>query len=47
MIDRAAGLRNRIVHEYDEIEPDKVFEAIGSALSDMPAYLKAVLSFIG
>ena len=46
-IARAAGLRNRIVHEYDEIEPEKVFEAIRSALSDMPVYLQAVLSFIG
>ncbi|MCL5966680.1 MAG: DUF86 domain-containing protein [Deltaproteobacteria bacterium] len=43
----AAGLRNRIVHEYDAIEPDKVFEAIRSALADLPAYLKAVLAFIG
>ena len=47
MIARAAGLRNRIVHEYDDIEPRKVFEAIGFALSDMPAYLKAILAFIG
>ncbi|OGP76175.1 MAG: hypothetical protein A2Z13_04425 [Deltaproteobacteria bacterium RBG_16_64_85] len=43
----AAGLRNRIVHEYDDIEPDKVFEAIQSALADLPIYLQAVLSFIG
>ena len=46
-IARAAGLRNLIVHEYDEIEPEKVFEAIRSALADLPVYLKAVLSFIG
>jgi uncharacterized protein YutE (UPF0331/DUF86 family) len=46
-IARAAGLRNRIVHEYDEIEPEKVFEAIRSALVDLPVYLQAVLSFIG
>ena len=46
-IARSAGLRNRIVHEYDEIEPEKVFEAIRSALADLPVYLKAVLSFIG
>jgi len=44
---QAAGLRNLIVHEYDEIEPEKVFEAIRSALADLPVYLKAVLSFIG
>jgi len=29
------------------IEPEKVFEAIRSALADLPVYLKAVLSFIG
>jgi len=46
-IARSAGLRNRIVHEYDEIDPEKVFEAIRSALADLPVYLKAVLSFIG
>jgi len=46
-IARAAGLRNRIVHEYDAIEPEKVFGAIGSALADLPVYLKSVLSFIG
>jgi uncharacterized protein YutE (UPF0331/DUF86 family) len=43
----AAGLRNRIVHEYDDIEPEKVFEAIRSALADLPVYLQAVLSFVG
>ena len=43
----AAGLRNRIVHEYDEIEPEKIFEAIRTALSDLPIYLKAVLTFVG
>jgi uncharacterized protein YutE (UPF0331/DUF86 family) len=43
----SAGLRNRIVHEYDEIDPAKVFEAIQAALSDLPTYLKAVLSFVG
>jgi len=41
----AAGLRNRIVHEYDEIDPEKVFEAILSALADLPVYMKGVLSF--
>jgi hypothetical protein len=30
-----------------EIEPEKVFEAIRSALADLPVYLQAVLSFIG
>jgi uncharacterized protein YutE (UPF0331/DUF86 family) len=41
------GLRNRIVHEYDDIDPAKVFEATQAALFDLPVYLKAVLSFAG
>jgi uncharacterized protein YutE (UPF0331/DUF86 family) len=41
-----SGLRNRIVHEYDEVDPQRVHEAIGSAVADVAAYLRAVESFI-
>ena len=41
-----AGLRNRIVHEYDEIDHQRVFEAVGSAIVDIPAYLAAVMRFL-
>ena len=41
-IARSAGLRNRLVHEYDEIDARKLFDALGSALDDVPAYLAAV-----
>ena len=41
----SAGLRNRIVHEYDDIDPGKVFDAIKVALADLPVYLDAVLKF--
>ena len=37
-----AGLRNRIVHEYDELDPRKVHEALQAALRDIPAYLQRV-----
>jgi uncharacterized protein YutE (UPF0331/DUF86 family) len=37
-----AGLRNRIAHEYDEIEPEKVYEALRAALTDIPRYLGRV-----
>ena len=37
-----AGLRNRIVHDYDELDHARVFEAVGRALIDIPAYLGAV-----
>lgn len=45
-IARSAGLRNRLVHEYDEIDPRKVFEALGAALDDVPAYLEKVNAFL-
>lgn len=38
----AAGLRNRIVHEYNELEEEKVYTAIQSSLRDIPMYLKQV-----
>ena len=41
-IARAAGPRNRLVHDYDEIDPRKIFEALASALRDVPRYLAAV-----
>ena len=39
----SAGLRNRLAHEYDEIDPQKVFEAIESCLRDVPKYLKNII----
>ncbi len=38
----SAGLRNRIVHEYNEIDHQKVFEGLLSALRDIPTYLNGV-----
>ena len=37
-----AGLRNRIVHEYDEIDSEKVHEALQSAVKDIPQYLALI-----
>jgi uncharacterized protein YutE (UPF0331/DUF86 family) len=39
----SAGLRNRLAHEYDEIDAKKVFEAMGSCLKDVPKYLKNIV----
>jgi len=39
----SAGLRNRLAHEYDEIDAKKVFEAIASCLKDVPKYLKNII----
>lgn len=42
----SAGLRNRIAHEYDEIDPRKVHAAIRATVEDVPAYLRAVDAFV-
>jgi uncharacterized protein YutE (UPF0331/DUF86 family) len=39
-----AGLRNRIVHEYDEIDPARVHAALGDAARDVVAYLRQIES---
>jgi uncharacterized protein YutE (UPF0331/DUF86 family) len=39
----SAGLRNRLAHEYDEIDEKKVFAAINSCLKDVPKYLKNIV----
>ncbi len=41
-----AGLRNRIVHGYDDIEPDKVYEALQAAVKDIPDYLRYVHQYV-
>ncbi len=40
------GLRNRIVHEYDDVDPNKVHEALSAAIQDVPAYLRAVEAYV-
>ena len=45
-IARAAGLRNRLVHEYEEIDSRKVFEGLEAALRDIPLYLSRVNAFV-
>ncbi len=42
----AAGLRNRIIHEYDDIDPGLTFEGMRSAVRDIPLYAKAVLEYL-
>jgi len=41
-----AGLRNRIAHEYDDIDPQKLFEAVRQAGHDIPEYLRHVNSWL-
>jgi uncharacterized protein YutE (UPF0331/DUF86 family) len=41
-----AGLRNRIAHEYETIDPLRVHEALQSAVRDIPAYLRRIAEFV-
>ncbi|MFA7319090.1 MAG: DUF86 domain-containing protein [Parcubacteria group bacterium] len=40
----SAGLRNRLAHEYDEVDAKKIFDAIGTCLKDVPRYLKNIVN---
>ena len=37
-----SGLRNRIVHEYDELDPQKIHEALQTGLADISTYLRRI-----
>jgi uncharacterized protein YutE (UPF0331/DUF86 family) len=41
-----AGLRNRIAHLYDKIDPARVHEALQSAVRDVPEYLRHVSAYL-
>ncbi len=42
----SAGLRNRLVHEYDDIDSNQVFKAISFALQQYPLYVKQVNDYL-
>jgi uncharacterized protein YutE (UPF0331/DUF86 family) len=42
-----AGLRNRITHEYEAIDPARVHEALQSAVRDIPEYLRRLAAHVG
>lgn len=42
----AAGLRNRLAHEYNEIDNQKIHEALGASRTNVPRYLEAVRAFL-
>lgn len=43
---RSAGLRNRLVHEYEDIDPNQVFIAINFALQQYPLYVEQVDAYL-
>ena len=42
----SAGLRNRLVHEYDEIDPERVYAGLQAAVRDVPDYLRHVEQYL-
>jgi len=45
-IARSAGLRNRLVHEYEEIDPRKLFESLQIARDDIVTYVRSVEAYL-
>ena len=43
----AAGLRNRLTHEYDKIDEKKIYKAIKTSLGDVPKYLTQIDKLLG
>jgi uncharacterized protein YutE (UPF0331/DUF86 family) len=41
-----AGLRNRLVHEYDEIDPERVYAGLQAAVRDAPDYLRHIKRYL-
>ena len=41
----SAGLRNRLVHEYNDMDEKIVFQSVGKALEQYPRYCQAILDF--
>lgn len=42
----AAGLRNRLVHEYEDLDDEKVLEGIKAAKEQFPSYVAHVREFL-
>jgi len=45
-IANSAGLRNRLAHEYDEIDAKKVYKAVNVSLKEVPVYLNCIIKFL-
>jgi len=42
----ASGLRNRLVHQYEEINSRIVFESISDALRQFPLYIREITNYL-
>jgi uncharacterized protein YutE (UPF0331/DUF86 family) len=43
----SAGLRNRLVHEYEAIDDARVLAAVSTALELYPRYIQAIEAYLG
>lgn len=43
---RFSGLRNRLAHEYDEIDEKKIYKEVKNIFKELPKYLRAVERFL-
>ena len=42
----SAGLRNRLVHEYDILDDGRVLASIGRVLDEYPRYVQAIDAYL-
>lgn len=42
----SAGLRNRLAHEYDEIDEKKIYQAVKDCVKDVPKYLQYIIRLL-
>lgn len=42
----SVGLRNRLGHEYEEIDQEILFEATQKCLKEVPQYLKKIIKLV-
>ncbi|TET07726.1 DUF86 domain-containing protein, partial [Candidatus Aerophobetes bacterium] len=45
-IAKSAGFRNAIVHEYNEIDKNIVYQTVGEAIKQYPEYCQYILNFL-
>jgi uncharacterized protein YutE (UPF0331/DUF86 family) len=45
-MEKSGGFRNVLAHLYDEIDPEKVYEALQNALVDYPQYVAEVETYL-
>lgn len=45
-IAESAGFRNRIIHEYNQIDKNPVYQTVGQAIDQYATYCKYILAFL-